>query len=73
MTVEDQIIEMADEGDPAWATAAAILIVGNKIAAALRALGNGDAFTPMGAIEGLAKHIGEKLDGLAEAIAGDMS
>lgn len=39
-----------------------------RVAHALRDLGNGDAATPMGAIELLGKTMGEKLDDLTSAI-----
>lgn len=38
------------------------------IARALDRLGNADAATPMGAIEGLAAHLGEKIENLASAM-----
>lgn len=42
------------------------------VAHQIKYLGNGDAATPMGAIEAYGKHIGEKLDDLIAAI-GDKS
>lgn len=39
-----------------------------EIAATLQRLGNGDAATPMGAIEALGKRLGEGLNSVAEAI-----
>ncbi len=39
------------------------------ISRALDRLGNADAATPMGAIEGLAAHLGEKIDRLSSEIA----
>lgn len=38
------------------------------VAHAIHRLGNADACTPMGAIEAHGKHMGEKLDGLIDAI-----
>jgi hypothetical protein len=46
----------------------AIARAGDRIADALHALGNADAVTPMGAIEGFGAHIGEKLDALIATI-----
>jgi hypothetical protein len=41
----------------------------DTIARALDRLGNADAATPMGAIEGMAAHLGEKIDRLSGEIA----
>ena len=38
------------------------------VARALHALGNGNAATPMGAIEAFGKHMGEKMDALTSAL-----
>jgi hypothetical protein len=40
----------------------------DSVAHAIHRLGNADACTPMGAIEAHSKHIGEKMDGLIDAI-----
>jgi hypothetical protein len=61
----------ADKGDGQFAIAVALL----DVAYQLRSLGNGDAASPMGAIEGLAAHLGEKIDGISSAlntIAGEL-
>lgn len=39
-----------------------------RVAYQLRQLGNADASTPMGAIEGLGMHLGTALDGIASAL-----
>jgi hypothetical protein len=56
--------ERAEE-DGTYAIAAALV----RVASALRDLGNGNAATPMGAIEAYGKRIGEKLDHLNSVIA----
>jgi hypothetical protein len=38
------------------------------VAHAIHRLGNADACTPMGAIEAYGQHMGEKMDGLIDAI-----
>lgn len=53
---------MSDEDE------ADIVIAARIIARAIDRLGNADAVTPMGAIEGLAAHLGEKLDALTNAM-----
>jgi hypothetical protein len=52
------------EGNAHWAIAAALFALTH----ALDRLGNGNAATPMGAIEALGMHIGEKLERLADAL-----
>lgn len=54
----------ADEGDGQYAIAIALC----RVAAAIDRLGNADAATPMGAIEGLAAHLGEKVELVAESL-----
>jgi hypothetical protein len=51
--------------EPGWAIAAALM----SVALQLKYLGNGDAATPMGAIEAFGDHIGKKLDDLTNAIS----
>lgn len=66
-SIERLALKMADNtsGPSAhWAIAVALF----SITHALDRLGNGNAATPMGAIEGLGMHIGEKLERLAEAL-----
>ena len=55
--------DKADD-NPGFAIAVALLV----LAKAIHQLGNGDAATPMGAIEGLAAHIGEKIDDVAASL-----
>jgi hypothetical protein len=45
----------------------------DRLARAVRDLGNGDAATPMGAIEAFGAHIGEKMDAAAMLIADALS
>lgn len=40
----------------------------DSVAKSIHALGNADAATPMGAIEGFAAHIGERMESLTMAI-----
>ena len=40
-----------------------------SLAIQVKYLGNGDAATPMGAIEAFGKHLGEKMDSLTDAIS----
>lgn len=47
-----------------------LAIATENVAVHLKYLGNGDAATPMGAIEAFGAHIGDKLDGLTDAIRG---
>jgi len=42
-----------------------------NLAVHVKYLGNGDAATTMGAIEAFGKHMGEKLDSIADALARD--
>lgn len=68
-TIEQQIEEKAPR-DPGFAIAYALLLLAQaqeRTASAVRALGNGDAATSMGAIEALGMHLGEKLDSLDNA------
>ena len=62
MITEDDVLESGDM------VAAAILLAGRAIAYQLKYLGNGDASTPMGAIEAYGKLIGEKLDVLTNVL-----
>jgi nucleoside-diphosphate-sugar epimerase len=59
---EDDILDGGND------IAAAIIFAGRAIAREIRNLGNGDAATPMGALEAFGDHIGKKLDALTEAI-----
>jgi hypothetical protein len=52
------------EDDGVYAIAVAIM----RLSQAIDRLGNADAATPMGAIEAFGKHIGEKLDMIADAM-----
>ena len=66
-----KLFEDSAEENGLFAIAYALLRVAeatNRIADQLKWLGNGDACTPMGAIEAYGKHIGEKMDELASAI-----
>jgi hypothetical protein len=60
----DSNLEAANVVDGLFAIARAL----NKVALALRDLGNGDATTSMGAIEAFGNHIGQKLDSLTDVI-----
>lgn len=51
-----------------WAIAAGLFAIADAQIKAAHLLGNGGAATPMGAIEAFGAHIGEKMDGLADAI-----
>jgi hypothetical protein len=56
----------------AYAIAASNIAVAaeiGRVAFWLKYLGNGDAATPMGAIEALSAHLGEKLDLVASALS----
>jgi hypothetical protein len=57
--------ERAENGDGQFAIACALI----AIARAIDRLGNGDAATNVGAIEGLGMHLGEKIDALSAAIS----
>lgn len=61
----DRNLEPANVVDGLFAIARSL----DRVASALRALGNGDAATSMGAIEAFGAHIGEKLDALTVEIA----
>jgi hypothetical protein len=63
MSIESDWLERAEAGDGQFAVAHALLEVAN----ALHKLGVADAATPMGAIESLGAHLGEKLNHLADA------
>lgn len=52
-----------------WAIAAGLFAVSSAQAYAARHLGNGNAMTDMGAIEAFSKHLGERLDHLADVIS----
>lgn len=41
----------------------------NNVARSIHRLGNADANTPLGGLEGLGKQIGQSLDGLATAVS----
>lgn len=65
------VIEEKARTDGSFAIAYALLRVANAqadTATHLKYLGNGDAATPMGAIEAFGAHIGEKLDAIAVAL-----
>lgn len=51
-----------------WAIAAGLYAIANANAYAARHLGNGNAMTDMGAIEAFGKHIGDKMDSIADAL-----
>lgn len=63
-------IAMQTDGKDAalWAVAAGLFAISQANYAAAKHLGNGDASTPMGAIEALGKHIGEQLQSIAVAL-----
>jgi hypothetical protein len=63
-TRENQEGDRANMVDALFAIADAL----NGVARQIRDLGNGDAATPMGAIEAFGMHIGEKIDALASAV-----
>lgn len=66
------VIEEKARTDGIFAIAYALLRLANAqsdTATHLKYLGNGNASTPMGAIEAFGAHIGEKLDALTAAIA----
>jgi hypothetical protein len=64
-----EIATMTESKDGGWwAIAAGLFAIANAQRAAAHHLGNGDAATSMGAIEAFGKHIGEKIDTLADAI-----
>lgn len=65
---EDTILKCAIS-DPAYLVPAAIIFAGRRIALQLKYLGNGDAATPMGALEALGEHLGEKISEIATAIS----
>jgi hypothetical protein len=69
MSIENDWLERAESGDGQFAVAHALLQVAN----ALHKLGVADACTPLGAIEHLAGHLGEKLDHLADATSSGLS
>ena len=56
--------ERANSGEGSFAIALALFEVARQI----KNLGNADAMTSMGAIEGLAAHLGERLDGVANSL-----
>lgn len=67
------LIEDKARTDAGYAIAYALLKSAeaqDRLAVWVKYLGNGDAATQMGAIEAFSAHIGEKLDGLTDAIAG---
>lgn len=64
-------IEEEARKDPQYAIAHALMELAaaqQATARAIQLLGNGDALTSHGAMEAFSIHIGEKIDGLAEAI-----
>jgi hypothetical protein len=69
MSIRSDWLARAEAGDGQFAVAFALLEVAN----ALYKLGVADAATPMGAIEHLAGHLGEKLDHLADATSSGLS
>lgn len=65
MHIHDICEDKARAGDGLFAIAYALLEIAdaqNSISVQIKNLGNGSASTPFGAIEGLAMHIGEKID-----------
>lgn len=69
--IQDFCEDKAHAGDAGFAIAYALLELAEaqkSLATHVKYLGNGDAATPMGAIEAFGAHIGEKLDALVEAI-----
>lgn len=71
VSLADTIADMA-QTDGSYAIAYALLAVARAqqaTAASLMALGNGNADTPMGAIESLCVVLGAKLDALTEVLA----
>jgi hypothetical protein len=72
MHIQDICEDKARNGDGLFAIAYALLEIAdaqNSMSVHLKNLGNADASTPFGAIEGLAMHIGEKLDAFATTLA----
>lgn len=69
-----EVIEARAARDGSYAVAYAILQLAEaqrEVAFRLKFLGNGDAFTSMGALEAFGLHIGEKLDALTNALRRD--
>jgi len=67
------IIEQMAREDAGYAIAYALLKLATAqadLAFHVKYLGNGNAATQMGAIEAFGKHIGEKLDLIADALSG---
>lgn len=62
---QDSNLEAANVVDALFAISRSL----DRVASALRSLGNGDAATPMGAIEAFGDLIGKKMDALTDAIA----
>ncbi len=48
-----------------------LAVAADRLATQVKYLGNGDAATPMGAIEAFGLHIGEKLDAMTDALRED--
>ena len=68
------VIEDKARTDPGYAIAYGLLKLAKAqedTAVHLKYLGNGNAATPMGAIEAFGVHIGEKMDILADALRRD--
>ena len=68
------MIEDKARTDAGYAIAFALMRLARaqeSLALHVKYLGNGDAATPMGAIEAFGAHLGEKIDLLAEAIRRD--
>jgi hypothetical protein len=69
--IHDYFEDEARKGNAGFAIAFALLQLADaqkSTAMWIKHLGNGDASTTFGAIEGFGMHIGEKLDALVEAM-----
>ena len=65
-------IDTKGRNEAGYAIAYALLKLANateSLSIWVKYLGNGDAATPMGAIEAFGKHIGEKLDELGDKLS----
>lgn len=73
MNDEERIIadynEGSDEHPPEVVAGALIAYALESVASAIRALGNGNATTSMGAVEALSVHLRGGLDGIAAAVS----
>ena len=71
MNIQDFFEDKARKGDGAYAIAYALMELANaqnSTATWIKYLGNGDAASPMGAIEAFGAHLGQKMDALTEVI-----